>query len=31
MTQYVNQWFLRLQKGIKTMKYWNYRHDEYGI
>ena len=23
--QYMNQWFLRLQKGIKTMKYWNYR------
>ena len=29
--QYMNQWFIRLQKGIKTMKYWNYRHDEYGI
>ena len=29
--QYMNQWFIRLQKGIKTMKYWNYRHEEYGI
>ena len=29
--QYMNQWFIRLQKGIKTMKYWNYKHEEYGI
>ena len=31
MMQYMNQWFLRLQKGIKTTKYWNYRLDEHGI
>ena len=22
----MNQWFLSLKKGIKTIKYWNYRH-----
>ena len=31
MMQYMNQWFLRLQKGIKTKKYWNYRLDKHGI
>ena len=31
MIQYMNQWFLSLQKGIKTIKYWNYRLDENGI
>ena len=30
-TIYVNQWFLSLQKGIKTIKYWNYRLDEHRI
>ena len=29
--QCMNQWFLNLQRGIKTTKYWNYRLDEYGI
>ena len=29
--QYMNQWFLRLQKAIKTTKYWNCRLDEHGI
>ena len=27
----MNQWLLSLQKGIKTIKYWNYRLDEHGI
>ena len=31
MMQYMNQWFLRLQKGIKTTKYWIYRLDEHDI
>ena len=31
MMQCMNQWFLSLQKGIKTIKYWNYKPDEYGI
>ena len=31
MTQYMNQWLLNLQKGIKTIKYWNYRQDKYCI
>ena len=31
MIQYMNQWLLRLQKVIKSMKYWNYRLDEHGI
>ena len=31
MIQYMNQCFLSLQKGIKTIKYWNYRLDENGI
>ena len=31
MMQCMNQWFLNLQKGIKTTKYWNYRLEEYGI
>ena len=31
MMQYMNQWLLSLQEGIKTIKYWNYRLDEHGI
>ena len=31
MMQYMNQWFLRLQKGIKTTKYWNFRLDGHDI
>ena len=31
MIQYMNQWFLSLQKGIKTIKYWNYRLNVHGI
>ena len=29
--QYMNQWFLSFQKGIKTIKYWNYRLNKHGI
>ena len=31
MIQYMNQWFLSLQKGIKTIEYWNYRLVKQGI
>ena len=31
MIQYMNQWFLTLQKGIKVIKYWKYRLDEHDI
>ena len=27
----MTQWFLSLHKGIKNIKYWNYRLDEHGI
>ena len=31
MIQDMNQWFLSLQKGIETIKYWNYRPDKHDI
>ena len=31
MIEYMNQWFLSFQKGLKTIKYWNYRLDEHGM
>ena len=31
MIQYMNQWFLSLQKGIKTIRYSNYRLGKHDI